>query len=103
MTQTWEKLHMATLTLVGSGPIKQRLAGAYLRNLADLETEDLPKSVQQEFTRLNEALTRVQAINGEGRVQATVRKLSKAQADKYAEQIVLLYDAVSRDERTGKR
>ena len=88
---TKERFFRATLELAGSGSIKKRLVGAYIGHLDDLEPDQLPKSVRSKFKRLTGDLNRVGAINGEGPVFATVRKMSKEETDCAAETIVSLY------------
>ena len=96
MTEAWERFYMATLTLVGPGPIKQRLVGAFLNNLGDLNPDQLPTVIQSDFMELTEKLKRVTPIGKESRVHATVRKMSDAEADTYAEKIVQIYSTVTR-------
>ncbi len=97
MSSAREKFYLATLALVGSAPIKQRLATAYQQNLVDLEHEELPEAIQSEFGQLREALHKVRPLNGEGRVPASVRKMSSHEADEFAAKIVVIYDILARD------
>ncbi|MCZ6560600.1 MAG: hypothetical protein O6931_06900 [Gammaproteobacteria bacterium] len=91
MLDTKERFFRATLELAGSGSIKKRLVGAYIGHLDDLESDQLPKSARGKFERLTGDLTRIRPLNGEGPVLATVRKMSKEEADCAAETIVSLY------------
>jgi hypothetical protein len=96
MTEAWERFYLATLTLVGPGPIKQRLIGAFLDNLGDLSPDQLPKIIQNDFIELTNILKQVTPIGKETRVHATVRKMSDAEADLCAGKIVQIYSTVTR-------
>ena len=98
MSPAREKFYLATLALVGSAPIKQRLASAYLQNLMDLDARELPEDVQIEFRELREAMHSKRPVNGEGHVRASVRKMSNYDADQCAARIVVIYDALSRSQ-----
>lgn len=97
MSATKDRFFRATLELAGSGSIKQRLVGAYSDHLIDLDPDKLPETAKDEFMKLSGALTRVRPINGEGPVRATVRKMSKEEADSAAEAIVSLYGELAAD------
>lgn len=90
------RLHDATLELVKASPIKQRLAFAFSNYLKDLDPSDLPTEIRQTFLGLLADLESVKPLPGESAVQATVRKMSPEQADRYAACIVELYDGVAR-------
>lgn len=95
MSIAWDKLHAAAITLAGSGTIKERLAGAYISNLADLDQDQLPAEIRPEFDDLCQALHRVKPNGNEGPVLATVRKMSNREADDCAQRIVTLYGALA--------
>jgi hypothetical protein len=78
MIDTWDSLHSATLELVRSTPIKQRLVAAYRRNLAELREDQLPTEARASF--------------------ASVRKMSAQEADDCAALIVEIFGLVSRTE-----
>ena len=96
MSIAWEKLHSATVTLAGAGPIKQRLFNAYVNHLASLDAEQMPREVRDEFGGLSRALHAVHPLPGEDTVRATIRKMSDGEAKEYAVQIVNLFAAVAR-------
>jgi len=97
MTSTWEKFQGATLTLVGSRPIKDRLLDAYRNHLVHVREEELPKELRMDFRAVAHALTReAPVIRGEDALRATVRKLSVAEADNVALEVVKLFSAVAR-------
>jgi hypothetical protein len=85
------RLHAATLELVKSAPIKQRLATAFSNFLKDLDTDELPSELRAPFVALLADFEAVKPLPGETAVQATVRKMSPDQAEKYATRVVDLY------------
>ena len=88
------------MSLVRSGPIKDRLAEAYRNHLAFLRAEDLPESLRQEFRACHDALTRERPLRGEDAVRATVRKMSSSEADELACSVVRLFAAIVRESAT---
>ena len=52
MTKNLEKLYLATRTLVGPGPIKQRLVEAFEVNLEDLDMGELPEQLGTNMSML---------------------------------------------------
>jgi hypothetical protein len=91
------RFESAVLTLVGDGPVKQRLADAFGENLDDLEETELPEALRGWFADLRAALHRVPPLCGEPCVLATVRKMSVVEADRHASSIVRIYGALVRD------
>jgi hypothetical protein len=81
----------AVQTLVGDGPVKQRLASAYTEHLADLTESELPGALRSDFGHLQAAMTRVAPAGNESRVRASVQKMSPAEASGHAGTIVKLY------------
>ena len=73
MVRAWESLHFATLELVRSAPIKQRLISAYRRHLSLIPTDQLPGEIQESFRHLMSSLHGVQPQRGEDAVAASVR------------------------------
>jgi len=96
MISAWECFHSATLELVRSSPIKQRLICAYRRNLASLPEEQLPSEVRESFGRIMRMLRGVQPLPGEDAVAASVRKMSNQEADDCAGLIVEIFGAMCR-------
>lgn len=84
----------AVHTLVADGPIKQRLSRAFAEHLQCLEQGELPVALRGEFAELEAALTRVAPAGSEGRVRATVQKMSPGEASGHAGTIVKLYAAI---------
>jgi hypothetical protein len=86
-----QRFAAAVDTLIGDGPIKQRLAGAYSLHLADLADADLPAALRRDFADLQAALTRVNPAGSESRIRASVQKMSVNEATGHAATIVKLY------------
>ncbi len=96
MTSAWESFHFATLELVRSTPIKQRLISAYRRHLAALSEDQLPGEVRESFGQVMRWLRGVQPLRGEDAVAASVRKMSNQEADECATLIVEIFGLMSR-------
>jgi len=102
MLSTWEKFHSATVELAGSGPIKQRLFGAYVNHLAALSDDQLPKEIREDFSNFCRAMRAVRPLPGEDAVRATVRKMSDDDANRYAVQIVNMLGIVARTQMSTR-
>jgi len=96
MISAWECFHFATLELVRSAPIKQRLICAYRRHLAVLPEEELPGEVRESFGMVMRSLQGVQPLRGEDAVAASVRKMSNQEADECAALIVEIFGLMCR-------
>ncbi len=83
--------YAAVSVLVGHGNIKQRLIQAFEENLAGIETDELPVALKQPFADLRKMMSGVDPLNGEGRIRATVRKMSVIEADECAQVMIDLY------------
>jgi hypothetical protein len=94
MVSAWECFHFATLELVRSTPIKQRLISAYRRHLASLQENDLPSEVRESYGQVIRSLCGVQPLRGEDAVTASVRKMSNQEADDCAAQIVEIFGLI---------
>jgi hypothetical protein len=91
MISAWECLHFATLELVRSSPIKQRLVSAYRRYLISLPEDEIPTDIRGSFVQVMRSLCGVQPQRGEDAVTASVRKMSNQEADECATQIVEIF------------
>jgi hypothetical protein len=96
MISAWECFHFATLELVRSSPIKQRLISAYRRYLASLPEDQLPSEVRESFGLVLRSLRGVQPLPGEDAVAASVRKMSNQEADDCAALIVEIFGLICR-------
>jgi hypothetical protein len=97
MTSAWESLHFATLELVRSTPIKQRLISAYRRHLYSLPEDQLPNEVRELFGQVMKSLDGVRPQKGEDAVAASVRKMSNQEADDCAAHIVEIFGITCRE------
>ena len=103
MSSAWECLHSATLELVRSTPIKQRLVCAYQRYLVSLAEDTLPMEVRESFRQVMNSLRGVQPLRGEDAVVASVRKMSNQEADDCAAVIVEIFGLTCRNQVTTIR
>ena len=85
------RFYAAVSVLAGHGYIKQRLVKAYEENLAVIEDDDLPIAAKQSFADLRHMMSRVDPVKREGRIRASVRKMSVEEADECAHKMIDLY------------
>ncbi len=94
-TSAWERFQSATLSLARSGPIKDRLADAYRKYLAEVREDELPREIREEFRAVSRSLTRERPmLRGEDAVRATIRKMSNDEADRIACSVVRIFGAL---------
>jgi hypothetical protein len=103
MISAWECFHFATLELVRSTPIKQRLVCAYRRYLASLPAEEIPVEIRESFGQVMRSLCGVQPLRGEDAVAASVRKMSNQEADECAAQIVEIFGLMCKTQHGAVR
>ena len=93
----WEKLFMAvTGAASDDGSLQARLAEAYLDHIRHLRKEDVPSDVWGGIERLREALNAHTDEGGGNRVQASVDEMTSEDAGSYLEQVVSMFNQVSR-------
>jgi len=98
MSNAFESFFAATALLASAGPIKHRLLEAYRQHLEMLDQEQLPKEVREDFSSLTTSMASVRPLRGETAVQATVRKMSDAEAGRKAVQIVNMLQVIARSQ-----
>jgi len=103
MISAWECFHFATLELVRSTPIKQRLVSVYRRYLGSLPEDQLPVDVRDMFGQVMRCLRGVQPLKGEDAVAASVRKMSNQEADECAALIVEIFGMIGREHVAAHR
>jgi hypothetical protein len=103
MISAWECFHFATLELVRSTPIKQRLICAYRRHLASLQESDIPGEARESYGQVMSSLCGVQPLRGEDAVTASVRKMSNQEADDCAAQIVEIFGLMCKTHHNATR
>jgi hypothetical protein len=103
MITAWECFHFATLELVRSTPIKQRLVCAYRRYLASLPADEVPTEARDSYAQVIRSLCGVQPLRGEDAVAASVRKMSNQEADECAAQIVEIFGLICKTQHSAAR
>ena len=98
MSNHVKRLYAAVSVLTGHGDIKQRLIKAYEENLAVIEDDDLPIALKQAFADCRHKMSQVAPLNGEGRIRASVRKMSIVEADSCARKLLDIYSDIIRIE-----
>jgi hypothetical protein len=97
MNSPWEQFQSATLSLARCGSIKERLAEAYILHLGEIQEEDLPRELREDFRELTRTMRREAPLHKrEDPVRATVRKMSNDEASRCACAVVKLFAAMSR-------
>jgi len=103
MSSPWESFFAATTMLASSGPIKYRLSEAYRTHLSTLDHDQLPSEIRDEFSTLSTCMSRVRPLRGESAINATVRKMSDADAGRVAAQIVNMLGVIARAQTPQQR
>ena len=103
MSQIVERFEAAVQSLVGDGPIKNRLLTAYCEYLEDLQHVDLPVPGNLDFGDLHSALHRFGPVGKSDCVRASVQKMSPTEAWWHAQTIVRLYTEVLALERQARQ
>jgi len=72
---------------------------AYINHLQDLNLElaDLPVELEREYAQMSSAMHQACALPGESVVRASIRKLSNADAERFASLIVRLFGVLATD------
>jgi hypothetical protein len=96
MDNVLDLLQQATITLSQGGSIKDRLADAYATHLIQVDVEELPESLRDEFECLCQAMRREQPLPRESAIRASVRKMSNEEAARHAALVVRIFGAVAR-------
>lgn len=96
MSNHLNRCYGAVSVLVGHGNIKQRLIVAFEEHLALIEADEMPVAVKQSFAYLRQMMSGIDPLNGEGRIRATVRKMSVIKADECAQKMIDLYTDIIR-------
>jgi len=100
MDNALDLLQQATVTLSQGGSIKERLVDAYSVHLILVDAQQLPDNVRDEFSVLCAAMHREAPLPRESAIRASVRKMSNAEAGRYAEMVVRIFAALARSNLT---
>lgn len=96
MNTAWECFLSAAQRLSSAGPIKRRLADAYITHLATISTDEIPREYREEFIAIGSSLSCVTPLRGETAIQASIRKMSDFEAAGHAMRIINLMGALIR-------
>jgi hypothetical protein len=96
MDNVLDLLQQAIVTLSQAGGIKDRLADAYATHLIQVDAEDLPESLRDDFECLCQAMRRERPLPRETAIRASVRKMSNEEAARHAAMVVRIFAAVAR-------
>jgi hypothetical protein len=91
----WEKFFGATMSLIGDGSLKQRLEYA-AQSIIHLKNQDIPEDVKEDVLSLIEDLTSGNPDGDEGRIHATIKRMSDEEARGTAKRILGVYDNIAR-------
>ena len=91
MSNHVDRFYAAVTVVTNHGDIKQRLIRAFEEHLATIADGELPVVVRQDFVALRSLMTGVEPLNGEGRIRATVRKMSIVEAENCTRKILDIY------------
>lgn len=93
----WEQFQGATLSLVRSGALKDRINNAYRNHLAHVDEAELPKDVREAFRSFHRTMTREPPlVRGDDAFRATLRKMSVDEAEEVACSVVRMLCALQR-------
>ena len=98
MSNHLNKFYAAVSALAGHGDIKQRLIHSFEEHLAHIEDDGIPAVVKHSFGHLRNLMSGVDPLNGEGRIRATVRKMSITEAEECAQIMIDVYTDLVRFE-----
>lgn len=91
----WEKFFGATMSLVGEGSLKQRLEYA-ANSILHLKNHAIPKDVEEDVLSLIADLTSGNQDGDEGRIHATIKRMTDEEARGTAKRILGIYDNIAR-------
>ena len=78
------------ISLMATSPetLNERIGNAYINHLLKLKSSDLPEEIRYRFESLSDKLTRVEPSGVEGRVMATLKRMSIGEAIEVAQEIL---------------
>ena len=68
------------------------------RSSPDIDEDELPKEIREEFSSLSSCMCSVRPMRGETAVQATVRKMSDEEAGGIAARIISMLAVIARQQ-----
>ncbi|TFG81214.1 MAG: hypothetical protein E4H19_14960, partial [Chromatiales bacterium] len=103
MYQVADRFYAAVRKLATEGPVKQRLINAYVGHLETLGDHEVPEVIRPRYEILCKAMTAVASNEKETSVHVSVRKMSEADAARYARSILVMFAELIRVKNTGER
>ena len=97
MDSALDLLQRATTTLAQGGSVKERLADSYARHLIQIDVDELPESLRDDFLELCAAMRREQPQPNESAIRASVRKMSNDEAARFAALVVAMFAVAARN------
>jgi len=91
MQTSWERFRDATVTLAGSGSVKQRLLQAFQAHLQDFSADELPRDLRGTYSAVSAALRSAKRAGTLDTISASVLKMSEAEAGRHAQAIVSVF------------
>jgi|GEM_PF-3910152 hemerythrin superfamily protein len=94
----WEKFFGAMMSLVGELPLRARLEYA-AQSIIALKHQTIPEDVKDDVMSLIEDLTSGNPDGEEGKIHATIKRMSDEEARDTAKRILGYYDKIARHRR----
>lgn len=94
----WEKFFGATMSLVGEGSLKQRIEDAAI-SIIRLKHHTIPEPVKEDILSLIADLTSGNPEGEEGRIHATIKRMTDEEARFTSKRILGVYDNIARHMR----
>lgn len=91
----WEKFFGAAMSLVVDGSLKQRLEYA-AQSIIHLKNHTIPEDVKEDVLSLIADLTSGNPEGDEGRIHATIKRMTDEEARGTAKRILGIYDNIAR-------
>ena len=98
----WEKFFGATMSLIGEGSLKVRLEYA-AQKIIVLRNQTLPDPIKDDVLLLLEDLTSGNPTGDEGRISATIMRMSDEEARTTAQRILGILDGIAPRMRPNKK
>jgi hypothetical protein len=98
MSQAWEKFYEAVRSLASWGTIQERLANTYICYLAELESDNLPEEIKNDFDDFRNKLTDNKPLGEENAVEIKIKNMSDQEAFEFTERIIDMYEYIARRE-----
>lgn len=99
MRDYWHKFYMAVETiLTNSASLQERLSFAYLNYLIDIDENDLPLNIRQNFVDLMAGFIMIEPSLDKQRIEINVKKMLVWQASRLADKIIHIFGMIAEEE-----